>query len=62
MTEDAGRGWRRVVASPRPLEIVEEEAIERLLEHGIVVVAVPGGAAETASGSAESFNIVAVEA
>jgi carbamate kinase len=43
MREDSGRGWRRVVASPRPLEIVEEEAIRQLLEDQIVVVAAGGG-------------------
>jgi carbamate kinase len=41
--EDAGRGWRRVVPSPLPKEIVELEAIRRLLESGFVVVAVGGG-------------------
>jgi carbamate kinase len=43
VVEDAGRGWRRVVASPRPKRIVELEAIRRLLENDIVVVAVGGG-------------------
>jgi carbamate kinase len=43
VVEDAGRGWRRVVASPRPQRIIELEAIQRLLEHDIVVVAVGGG-------------------
>ena len=43
MREDAGRGWRRVVASPRPLEIIEEPAIEALLAKDIIVVAVGGG-------------------
>ena len=43
VVEDAGRGWRRVVASPRPLRILELEAIRRLLESDIVVVAVGGG-------------------
>jgi carbamate kinase len=41
--EDAGRGWRRVVASPKPVRIVEEDAIRSLLERGFVVVSVGGG-------------------
>ena len=41
--EDAGRGWRRVVASPIPLEIIELEAIRTLVEKGFVVIAVGGG-------------------
>jgi carbamate kinase len=41
--EDAGRGWRRVVASPLPERIVEEPTIAALLEGGTVVVAVGGG-------------------
>ncbi len=43
IAEDAGRGWRRVVASPRPKRIVEEEAIKRLLESDFVVVCAGGG-------------------
>ncbi|MFH0880476.1 MAG: carbamate kinase [Lentisphaerota bacterium] len=41
--EDSGRGWRRVVPSPTPLEIIEEKAIEALLAQDIVVIAVGGG-------------------
>ena len=41
--EDAGRGWRRVVASPWPQRIVERDAIKRLVDEGFVVVAVGGG-------------------
>jgi carbamate kinase len=41
--EDAGRGWRRVVASPMPKEIVELETVETLLERGIVTITVGGG-------------------
>lgn len=43
MVEDAGRGWRRVVASPYPKEIVELESIRRLLSHGTIVIAAGGG-------------------
>lgn len=43
LREDAGRGWRRVVPSPRPLEILELAAVRTLLGAGQVVVAVGGG-------------------
>lgn len=43
VVEDAGRGWRRVVASPLPKEVVELEAVETLLAAGTVVVTVGGG-------------------
>jgi carbamate kinase len=43
VVEDAGRGWRRVVASPMPKEIVELETVETLLERGIITITVGGG-------------------
>lgn len=43
VAEDAGRGWRRVVSSPRPTAILELDAIRSLLEAGFVVVAAGGG-------------------
>ncbi|MEX1071314.1 MAG: carbamate kinase, partial [Anaerolineales bacterium] len=41
--EDAGRGWREVVASPDPKEIVERPAIQELIESGFTVISVGGG-------------------
>ncbi|HEX2884083.1 MAG TPA: carbamate kinase [Candidatus Limnocylindria bacterium] len=41
--EDAGRGWRRVVPSPRPIRIVEERAVKALLREDFVVITVGGG-------------------
>ena len=43
MKEDAGRGWRRVVASPMPVEIEELSAVKCLVDNGFVVVTVGGG-------------------
>ena len=43
MVEDAGRGWRRVVPSPIPREIVERDAIDKLIKSGYIVIAVGGG-------------------
>jgi carbamate kinase len=43
VVEDAGRGWRRLVASPRPVRIIEEESIRHLVTAGGVVIAVGGG-------------------
>ena len=43
MKEDAGRGWRRVVASPMPVEIVELDAVKCLVDNDFVVVTVGGG-------------------
>jgi len=43
MKEDPGRGYRRVVASPIPVDVVEKETIHELLKNGKVVIAVGGG-------------------
>jgi carbamate kinase len=43
LKKDAERGWRRVVPSPHPIEIVEKEFIKELIEKGVVVVACGGG-------------------
>ncbi len=43
VVEDAGRGWRRVVPSPRPLRIVELDAIGALVRQGFLVICAGGG-------------------
>lgn len=43
VVEDAGRGWRRVVASPLPKEIIEFDSVKLLLDAGHVVITVGGG-------------------
>ncbi|RLL83392.1 carbamate kinase [Petrotoga sp. HKA.pet.4.5] len=43
MVEDAGRGWRRVVPSPEPLEIVEIRAIKQLVKDNNITIAAGGG-------------------
>src|SRR5512136_843949 len=43
VVEDAGRGWRRVVASPIPKEVVELESVDTLIKAGTVVITVGGG-------------------
>ena len=41
--EDAGRGYRRVVASPKPVDIVELDVVQQLVDNGTVVITVGGG-------------------
>ncbi len=58
--EDAGRGWRRTVPSPRPQRIVETPLIRALLDQGAVVVAAGGGGIPVALD--DTGDIVGVEA
>lgn len=43
VVEDAGRGWRRVVPSPLPKEVVELDSVKVLIDNGVVVITVGGG-------------------
>ncbi len=43
VVKDAGRGWRRVVPSPKPIEVMEYEAIKAMADAGVLVIAVGGG-------------------
>ncbi len=59
--EDSGRGWRRVVASPMPLRIVQRDAIVTLIDAGYVVIGVGGGGipvVETETGQLEGAEVV----
>jgi carbamate kinase len=61
VVEDAGRGWRRVVASPIPKEVVELESVETLIKAGTVVVTVGGGGIPVIdSGNGEYVGTAAV--
>jgi carbamate kinase len=57
---DANRGYRRVVPSPRPLEIVEAEVISKLLKLGVVVIAVGGGGIPVVRRDEELIGVEAV--
>jgi len=57
--EDAGRGWRRVVPSPRPIHIVEIDTIKTLLDQGTVVVTAGGGGIPVLD---ENVDLVGIEA
>lgn len=61
MKEDPGRGYRRVVASPIPVDVVEKEVIHELLDSGRVVIAVGGGGVpvcRNADGTLEGVDAV----
>ena len=57
---DAGRGWRRMVASPRPVTVVEHEQIALLARHGVVVIAAGGGGIPVADGEDGLAGVEAV--
>jgi carbamate kinase len=59
IAEDADRGWRRVVASPDPVRIVEEDAVRALIAGGFVVITVGGGGIPVVRGADGSLTGVA---
>lgn len=58
--EDAGRGYRRVVPSPKPIDIVEKEAIKQCLNDGMIVIAVGGGGIPVIKKDGEYVGVEAV--
>lgn len=61
VVEDSGRGYRRVVASPLPKEVVEIEAVKELLDSGTVVITVGGGGIPVVdNGKGGSVGVAAV--
>lgn len=56
MKEDAGRGWRMVVPSPRPQKILDSEVISCLLDDGIIVITAGGGGIPVKSTTEGSLN------
>ena len=54
--EDAGRGWRRMVASPKPLQIVERDSILNLLDHEFIVIACGGGGIPVVKDAEGNYN------
>ena len=61
IVEDAGRGWRRVVPSPMPKEIVELESVKALINAGVIVITGGGGGIPVIdAGSGEYRGIAAV--
>ncbi len=61
VVEDAGRGWRRVVASPLPKEIVELDTVTALLKAGVIVITVGGGGIPVVDkGNGDYMGIAAV--
>ncbi len=61
MKEDSGRGWRRVVASPKPQKVLNADMIEKLLSMGAIVIAAGGGGIpvyKTAEGESKGVDAV----
>ncbi|KAB3540966.1 carbamate kinase [Alkaliphilus pronyensis] len=60
MKEDAGRGWRRVVASPIPIDVVEAPIIKTIVDAGHIVITVGGGGVPVVNRNGELIGVPAV--
>lgn len=60
MVEDSGRGYRRVVPSPRPLDIIEQSAVKVLADNGTIVITVGGGGIPVANDNGMLKGVEAV--
>ena len=60
MKEDAGRGWRRVVPSPIPVDVAEKETVKTLVDNGHVVITVGGGGIPVVEEKNELIGVPAV--
>jgi carbamate kinase len=60
VVEDSGRGWRRVVPSPRPIRIIETNIIKELVQAGTIVVACGGGGIPVAEANGALMGVDAV--
>lgn len=58
--EDSGRGYRRVVASPKPIDIVEKEVVNTLVDNGTIVITVGGGGIPVIKRDNAYFGVPAV--
>ncbi|MGL5977413.1 MAG: carbamate kinase, partial [Erysipelotrichaceae bacterium] len=60
MKEDSGRGYRRVIASPKPLDVVEKHSIQALIQDGSIVISCGGGGIPVIEENGELNGIAAV--
>ncbi|SHH88073.1 carbamate kinase [Clostridium collagenovorans DSM 3089] len=60
MKEDAGRGYRRVVASPKPVDIVEKDLIKKLVEDDYIVISCGGGGIPVVDENGDKIGVEAV--
>ena len=60
MIEDSGRGYRRVVPSPKPIDIVEKDIVNKLVDSGDVVITVGGGGIPVVKEDGRYYGVAAV--